>query len=207
LVHYAKPPWAGKPDKEEEPKDYDTYALLGLRWSGTPVDYEIDPDHAPDGSVGEIEAAFEAWDAVTSTELFDDDVIVDSSTGPSVNSPDGVNTVSWRRVVPPSVIAVTFIWYDPETEPYGTIVDCDVVMNTKHDWGIDPDGEGPERLKRAFDVRNIVTHEAGHVVGLDDLYDDIYSELTMYGYSSKGETKKISLENGDVLGCQELYGE
>ena len=208
LVHHAKPPWAGKPDKEEpEEPDNDAYELLGLEWvvpeGGVP--YEIDPDHAPEGSVAEIEAAFEAWDDATSTELFDDDVIVDSSVAPSVNSPDGVNTVSWRRIVPPRVIAATFIWYYSET---GEMVDCDVVMNTKHDWGIDTDGEGEnDVLEDAFDVCNIVTHEAGHVVGLADLYDDIYSELTMYGYSSEGETKKISLENGDVLGCQSLYGE
>lgn len=206
LVHYGrrdkppKPDKPGKPEPEEpEEPDNDAYELLGLKWVvpeyGVP--YEIDPDHAPPDSVGEIMDAFEAWDDATSTELFYGDVVVDSSVAPSVNSPDGVNTVSWRRVVPPSVIAVTFIWYDPETEPYGMIVDCDVVMNTKHDWGIGIEG--------AFDVRNIVTHEAGHVVGLADMYDDIYRELTMYGYSSEGETQKISLENGDRLGCQYLY--
>ncbi len=208
LVHYAKGGIPGKPPKDEEPeepeKDYDYYELLGLWWdvSEDDVSYEIDPDHAPVGSVDEIKAAFEAWDNATNIELFDDVVSVDSSVAPSVNSPDYVNTVSWRRVVPPSVIAVTFIWSDNNT---GEMVDCDVVMNTKHNWGIDPDGEGPKRLKRAFDVRNIITHEAGHVVGLGDLYDDTHSELTMYGYSSKGETKKISLENGDVLGAQYLY--
>ncbi|MFB0524760.1 MAG: matrixin family metalloprotease [Phycisphaerae bacterium] len=206
LIHYAKPPWAGKPDKEEQEKDYDTYALLGLSWPADvlPVDYFIDPDHAPGGSVDEVEAAFEVWDDATSAELFDAPG-VDTTANPSVDEPDYVNTVSWRKVVPPRVIAVTFIWYDPETYE---IVDCDVVMNTRKDWGIDTDGEGEGFvLEDAFDVRNIVTHEAGHVVGLDDLYDDIYSELTMYGYSSEGETKKISLENGDRLGCQAIYGE
>ncbi len=200
LVHYAKGGIPGPPDKEEpeEPeKDNDYYELLGLKWEvpegGIP--YEIDPDYAPEYSAGEIIDAFEAWDEATSTELFDDNVNVDSSVAPSVNSPDFVNTVSWRRVVPPRVIAVTFIWYNTSSE----MVDCDVVMNTKHDWGIG--------LEDAFDVCNIATHEAGHVVGLADLYDDIYSELTMYGYSSEGETKKISLENGDILGCQDLYDE
>lgn len=218
LVHYGrkdKPPKPPKPDKPDKPgkpepeepeKDNDYYELLGLEWVVPEggLYYEIDPDHAPEGSVEEIIDAFEAWDAETNIELFAGDPYVDSSVAPSVNAPDYVNTVSWRMVVPPSVIAVTFTWYNPDTSE---MVDCDVVMNTKHDWGIDPDGEGPEHLKRAFDIRNIVTHEAGHVVGLADLYDEIYSELTMYGYSSKGETKKISLENGDVLGCQELYGE
>jgi hypothetical protein len=150
----------------------------------------------------EIVSAFQAWENVADYDLFSEPV-VDTSVNPSVDAPDYVNIVSWRMVVPPRVIAVTFIWYDPNSYE---IVDWDMVMNTMQKWGIDPDGEGPQSLKRAFDVRNIVTHEAGHVVGLDDLYEDIYSELTMYGYSSKGETKKISLENVDIAGCQDRYG-
>lgn len=30
--------------------------------------------------------------------------------------------------------------------------------------------------------------------------------LTMYGYSSKGETIKRSLEEGDISGARSLYG-
>lgn len=207
MIHEAKPPWAGKPDNgEEEPKDYDAYALLGVEWvipeGGIP--YVIDPDYTPTGSVDQIELGYEAWDDATNSELFAVPT-VDATVSPSTDSPDFINTVSWRRIVPPRVIAVTYIWYNPDTME---IVDCDVIMNTKHDWGIDPDGElDGYILEDAFDVRNIVTHEAGHVVGLGDLYDKTYSELTMYGYSEEGETKKISLENGDVWGCQFLYGE
>ena len=206
LVHYAKPPWAGKPDEEEKPKDYDAYALSGVSWvvpaGGIP--YVIDPDYAPAGSIVEIELAYEAWDDATSVELFAEPS-VNASVSPSLDGPDFVNTVSWRRIVPPKVIAVTYIWYDPVTME---IIDCDVIMNTKHDWGIDPDGELEDGVTiEEFDVRNIVTHEAGHVVGLGDLYDKTYSELTMYGYSEEGETKKTSLEDGDKLGTQFLYGE
>ena len=208
LVHYGKPPWAGKPDGEEEPKDYDTFALLGVNWdiSKYPngISYVIDPDYGPVGSTEQIRLAFEAWDEATGVELFQDPS-VDTGVNPSLDTPDLLNTVTWRRMVPPRAIAVTYIWYVSDT---GEVIDCDVVLNTKHKWGIDPDGESEEfTLRRAFDVRNIATHEIGHVVGLADLYDGIYSELTMYGYGEKGETKKISLENGDVLGCREIYGE
>jgi bacillopeptidase F (M6 metalloprotease family) len=55
-------------------------------------------------------------------------------------------------------------------------------------------------------VQNVATHEAGHVVGLDDLYDIGYSGLTMYGYVSYKETMKISLEAGDIAGAQSLWG-
>ena len=59
---------------------------------------------------------------------------------------------------------------------------------------------------KAYDIQNVAAHEFGHPVGLNDLYVEIYDELTMYGYSSKSETKKRSLESGDILGAQESYG-
>jgi len=128
----------------------------------------------------------------------------DDSVSPNIDYPDYVNTVSWRRLIQDNAIAVTFAWRDLDS---GYTVDCDIVMNMKHKWDIDPDGEETgTTITRAFDVCNIFTHEAGHVVGLADLYDDLYRELTMFGYGSKGETQKISLENGDQLGCQDIYG-
>ncbi|MFH1015846.1 MAG: matrixin family metalloprotease [Chloroflexota bacterium] len=86
------------------------------------------------------------------------------------------------------------------------ILETDIVFNKSMRWGIDADGEGTAfKLKNTYDVDNIGTHEVGHVVGLDDIYDTIYSEITMYGYSSKAETKKISLEIGDKNGTAILY--
>lgn len=57
-----------------------------------------------------------------------------------------------------------------------------------------------------MDVRNIATHEVGHTLVLEDLYQDRYVQMTMYGYSTEGEVKKISLEAGDIAGVQALYG-
>jgi hypothetical protein len=56
-----------------------------------------------------------------------------------------------------------------------------------------------------MDFENIATHELGHSVGLGDLYTDACSEQTMYGYADNGETKKRTLEAGDIKGVQELY--
>ena len=74
-------------------------------------------------------------------------------------------------------------------------------------WGVDPDGEGPAELSKAYDVENIATHEVGHVAWLNDLYEEQYREFTMYGYGKTGETIRISLEEGDIAGAQYLYGE
>jgi len=88
------------------------------------------------------------------------------------------------------------------------------VFNTYYAWGIDPDDEGPLSLPAyTYDIKNIATHEAGHPVGLNDLYEEkvygegnLYSDLTMWGTSPYGETKKQSLEIGDINGVQAIYG-
>ncbi|MHC4574196.1 MAG: matrixin family metalloprotease [Planctomycetota bacterium] len=186
-----------KPPKEEEPKDNTYYELWGGYLYGGPADYYINPNIGlvtAGDPVAAVDSAVEAWDAVTAADLF----AYAGTTEKDWYELDGQNTVSWVKFIPRDNIAVTVMWYDPATM---IIYEFDVIFNTFHRWGIDP-----VRKDRAFDIQNIATHEFGHPVGLDDLYDGIYSELTMYGYSNKGEMEKRTLEEGDVAGAQELYG-
>ena len=215
FIHYAKDFAPGKPEGtpgkgpgggngDEDPIDY--YKLSKLILTET-AEYYVNPSGSgiaiASDVVDAVSSGFEAWDAVTSTELFSDTVEITSDAGRVRNYS---NIISWGALKE-GIVAVATMWYIPGKPPR-EIVEFDVVFNTFYAWGIDPDGElDGYILEDAFDVRNIVTHEAGHVVGLDDLYDKTYSELTMYGYSEEGETKKTSLENGDKLGCQYLYGE
>lgn len=206
FIHYARPdrPGPDRPGKPQPPPvDNTAYELLELFLPDI-VTYYVNPSGAPVGALGEIESAFETWDAVTGTELFNPA----SQTTVSGFSYDGQNTISWAGIAPRRIIAMTSIWYWDDDDPttLDAIAEFDVVFNALLKWGIDPDDEGPLRLKKAYDVQNIATHEAGHVVGLADLYEDLYRELTMYGYGSKGETIKISLEQGDIAGTQYLYG-
>jgi len=207
FVHPAAPDKPGRPDKppgkppkdeeppEEEPKDNTYYELWGGYLAGTAT-YYINPNiglvTAGDPAAA-VNNAAEAWDVETTDELFR----YGGTTTESWYAEDGQNTVSWVKFLPRDNIAVAVMWYDSETM---IIWEFDIVFNTFHNWGIDP-----VKRDRAFDIQNIATHEFGHPTGLDDLYDDIYSDLTMYGYSSKGETKKCSLEEGDIAGAQYLY--
>lgn len=193
----GKPPAPpGKPPKEEEEKVYDYYEL----WGGYLVEtakYYINSNVSlvtAGGPIAAVNNAAEAWDTVTADELFN----YAGTTTKSWYEEDSQNTISWVKFTPRNYIAVVVMWYDPETM---IIWEFDMVFNTFHKWGIDP-----VKRDKAFDIQNIATHEFGHPVGLDDLYDEIYSELTMYGYSSKGETKKCTLEEGDIAGAQSLYG-
>lgn len=195
-------------------KVYDYYLPIGPKWdtgkyeNGVP--YVICSTGLPPEADVEIISAFESWDAATTAELFDTPTYteVPGTLG------DGFNNVWWGVMPDPTVgaIALTWISYNDKDGIHGPssgdeMLEVDILFNASLSWGIDQDGEGRAyTLRRSFDVRNVATHEVGHMVGLDDLYAKAYSELTMYGYGSKGETKKISLETGDIAGVRALYG-
>ncbi|MFC1919932.1 matrixin family metalloprotease [Chloroflexota bacterium] len=206
MIHYAKGGIPGPPDKEPKPPEepvLDAYTLIGPKWAES-IDVVYDPDGAPvplEEALVEFEAAYETWDAAVDANIFGS-IGVNPDITPSTHTPDGINGVFWRDIVPPKAIAITIMWYVGDL-----MIDCDVVMNTfKKDWGIDHDGEGTEYvLNDAFDIRNIAVHEVGHVFGLGDLKGDQFSLITMYGYSHEGEVIKQSLQEGDILGINALY--
>jgi hypothetical protein len=115
---------------------------------------------------------------------------------------DAIRTRTWAAW---SFVPVFVLFRASSSE--GTAFAPDIEFSTAYKWGIDPDGEGGQTLDSStFDVRDVGTHEVGHVVGLADLYQTNYSELTMYRYAAPAETLKRSLQNGDILGTQKLYG-
>ena len=208
FVHPVAPDKPGKPDvppgqekkKDEEPKDNTYYELWGGYLDGT-LEYYINPNVnlvTGGDALAAVNTAAEAWDTETADELFS----YVGTTSKNWYAEDEQNTVSWVKFLPRDNIAVAVMWYDPATM---IIYEFDIVFNTMHKWGIDPIKEDKDKIK-ALDIQNIATHEFGHPTGLDDLYLTEYRELTMYGYSSKGETKKRSLEEGDKAGAQSLYG-
>jgi len=197
-----QPGKGNKPKPPEPPKDntyYQIWAQLAPESGAYYVNGNVNLITGGD-PVAAVNAAVEAWDAVTATDLF----TYAGTTSQSWYAEDGQNTISWVKFLPRDYIAVAVMWYDDTVDPW-VIYEFDIVFNTFHSWGIDPVKEDKNTI-RAFDIQNIATHEFGHPVGLDDLYDTLYRELTMYGYSSKGETQKCSLEEGDIAGAQSLYG-
>ncbi len=113
---------------------------------------------------------------------------------------DGKNEVLFGDIDSPNAIAVTVVWGIFRGPPGGReLVEWDQVYDdVDFDWSLN--GEAGK-----MDFENIATHELGHSVGLDDLYTEACSEETMYGYAAEGETKKRTLEGGDITGVLELY--
>lgn len=200
-----------KSGDDEEPSAAACYAFIGqygkrlLKWPADvlPVQYVINPE-VPEGLSVDLvknalaDAAAE-WDFWAGPELFRDSYVVSSQVSYGVR--DGRNAIVFDNYLTPGVIAVTSVWYNPATK---AIVEFDIKFDTDWTWGDATDPETPT----VMDVQNIAVHELGHGVGLADVYDEAdCSEVTMYGLSDYGETKKRDLEEPDVTGITTLYGQ
>jgi hypothetical protein len=201
---FAKPPGVGRP----KDKPAEGYELLGkgVEWKELPVTYYIDPSNDNGLTTKFVtEAIYESaeeWDSHTGTELFNDNYYVIDDGSWDSDAPDGRNELVFGDYPVANVIAVTIIWgYFGGPPGQRQIVEFDIMFDVDFTWGdatADP---------TVMDLQNIATHEFGHGVGLADLYDDQWSEQTMYGYATEGETKKRTLNTGDIAGIQALYGE
>lgn len=194
FIHYAKP---AEPAKA--PKTQVCYKLLGVKWTTLPVSYAVNPannDGLPqDFIAGAISTSAETWDAAVVNELFNDAYAIDANA--QYGRQDYENTIAFGDYPDSNVIGVTSIWF---TRAGRQIVEFDILLNDYYVWG---DGSANPEI---MDLANIATHELGHGVGMGDVYNASCFEVTMYGYSTEGETEKRTLEQPDIAGLQKMYG-
>lgn len=125
-----------------------------------------------------------------------------SDTTMSRSAYDGLNVVAWGRTNG-SALAVTYTRYYTST---GQVVDVDTIMNKKFVWSWTNQSTNPQcAASNTYDAQDILTHELGHWLGLDDEYTSAYVDNTMYGYGSKAEIKKDTLTTGDKNGTFAIY--
>jgi len=105
----------------------------------------------------------------------------------------------WLFKESPAVCAVTFVWYYTYTKE---IFECDMAFN---DINFIWNGVGQPTIQEV-DIWNEATHEFGHFLMLNDLYNTSDSEKTMYWMAAKGESKKRDLDPDDIAGIQYIYG-
>jgi hypothetical protein len=140
-----------------------------------------------------ISDSFATWSAADPQKIFIDG----GKTAVKAAKLDGKNAILWKRLGA-STIGVTYVWYKTTTHE---VAEVDTVFNNRYRWRIFSGTDDCSTEFDAYDLQNIATHEFGHWVGLDDLFNDANKDLTMYGFGAGGELKKRSLGTGDIDGA------
>jgi hypothetical protein len=221
FVHYRVPRIGlgiGPPPITDSADDYKWAPKLHWDSAAPSIVYRIDSTNSWGLSASSIatavDEAFQTWTLGDDNVTFVAGAPISLPADPLADM-DGINSVSWRSLGPAygSVIALTNIWYNSATK---IVAENDTVFNDDLSWSItpytagnsDPTYAGPidgQGNPTSFDVTNIGTHEFGHWLVLGDLRKPLSMLLTMYGYSSEGETSKDTLGAGDILGIQKIY--
>jgi MYXO-CTERM domain-containing protein len=190
-ISYAVfPPESGDPPLEDalEAIDASFDSWLAVRCEGLPLDLEVErlkelsrcsvPEHNPDG--------------------------------PNLNSIAFVSDWLSREDHPPEAFALTSVWHDRTT---GEILDVDMELNQDPklarflgEFGICPreSGQEPEKcaVKGLVDIQNVVTHEAGHFLGLGHSKDP---QSVMRPQAETDDLSKRTLAPDDVEGICSVY--
>lgn len=164
--------------------------------------YQLNPSSAP-STVGISQsstlttAAFNAWSTAVSGKVT---FTKGADTTVDRRGFDGKNIVAWGTTSG-TALAVTYIWYYTSN---GQVAEVDTIFNKKFLWSWSGNNGGCAD-SNSYDAQDILTHETGHWMGLDDTYTSNYADNTMFGYGAKGELKKDTLTTGDIAGVQAIY--
>lgn len=131
--------------------------------------------------------------------IFGEGLATSSALVADTSSPDNQNEVYFGNISSSGAIAVTIVWGVFAGPPFAReLVEWDQVYDDV-DFGWSLTGEAGK-----MDFDNIASHEDGHSAGMDHP-DDSCLEETMYRFGDYGETKKQTLNAGDIAGINALY--
>jgi hypothetical protein len=176
LVLSASPAWAFVREVTEP-------ACVPVHWTPASVSVTSDSAGFPDMALGDIERiasdAIAGWQDRTCPQSALGLSYV-PATGPREVGPDGINVIKFRSETwcrPPEQPGEEPICYDPSaaaltTLTYviddGRILDADIELNAVDNQFYDADSEPPPAgPRRPLDLWNTLSHELGHMQGLD----------------------------------------
>mgnify|MGYP001611475604 CR=1 FL=1 len=182
----------------------------GAKWKTTEP-YVLDTtnsDGMTNAFVDSVTAAsLDAWDSQVAFEIFGNRNVSGVVDGADTSSPDNKNEIFFGNITDPGVIAVTIVWGIFSGPPQiRKLVEFDAVFDDPDFfWGnAGSTSETSLGNTSIMDYQNIATHEFGHAAGMSHP-DNSCTEETMYRFAQEGETKKRTLNTGDIAGIDQLY--
>jgi MYXO-CTERM domain-containing protein len=182
-----------------------TQSGVPLRWENAPVRMELAIDGTPhylDRTVttSTMQASFATWGAQLPNPMAIG--AVTTSGTPKIVGDDQVNVVEWISdrwddSYDHTALAITFVTYDSDS---GRISDADVIINADHYQWVQGSFNGCES---AYDLQGVLTHEAGHVLGLG--HEQMNDAAVMYPTAGTCETAKRTLSDDDMAGLGMIY--
>jgi hypothetical protein len=174
-----------------------------VRWHANTVSLRLDPSMAKffnDIPVqGVVSDAASAWHNLPGVPEL---LINEGTPGPKgydakSGTDNGVYLIEdWQLAA--SSLAVTVATFETKS---GKIVDTDILVNAKHPFALL--ASGPDAPADDFDIRGVLTHEMGHVLGLGESYD--VRMATMWPNVARGETHQRDLDEDDIDGVEMAY--
>ncbi|MAG22424.1 MAG: hypothetical protein CL943_03945 [Candidatus Diapherotrites archaeon] len=179
------------------------FLAKGAKWKTTEP-YVVNPSNTSGLNeafvASNLDTDIAKWENAAGTNIIGAGSVTSDLLVADMVATDGKNEVYFGSISDSGAIAITIVWGIFRGPPgQRELVEWDQVYD-QVDFNWSSSGEAGK-----MDFENIATHELGHSVGLGDLYTVECLEETMYGYASEGETKKRTLESGDITGIQELY--
>jgi len=155
----------------------------GASWPDYNVNYKIDSSTIPTSWVVPIENSAETWNNVIPSHF-------------TFTYTEGGHLIDKGPVANPGWIAITYV-YATSTTPI-TNVSTTFNENFSFDPNIPPS-------PTSFSIQNVMTHEFGHWLFLQDITTSGCTDVTMWYSIPHGETSKIDLEDADKNGINYQY--
>jgi MYXO-CTERM domain-containing protein len=188
-----------------------TEAGAPISWPMRNLEYRINSQGSEDVALDKVEDAvidsYSTWNEPACSDMTltymgqtDSDAVGYSTNG------GNQNIVVWQErdsdwIHAAGVIGVTTVTYCTQAGGAciynGAILDADIEMN-----GAEFQFTTNTRFRTLFDIANTVTHEVGHLLGLD--HTGVIA-ATMYAQAPAGETSKRSLHSDDEEGFCDIY--
>jgi hypothetical protein len=174
-----------------------------LRWDRDTVAFRMDPEletSLPAGTAfGAVSMGFEAWRGLPRVP----DLVLQPGKPEKAGHHGGERATNGVYLVrdwkgEPDQLAITVVTYNRST---GEIFDADILVNANASYQLLDESAPVDGAH--YDLGAILTHEAGHSLGLDE--SETHPEATMWPLVSPGETHQRTLAEDDEQGVITNY--